>query len=142
MESNHLSRVAGQAELGLARRPASAEVPIEIVRAQKTSGAAFSLACQASGLEDKEIYMACGLDAGYFSRIKKGDATLQGDVVELFCSVVGNTIYPEWIAYRVGCTLVMMQTEAERRAAVAEARADEAEKKLAWAMQVMRGTAS
>lgn len=115
MASNHLSVVAEQAELALARRPVQAEIHIEIVRAQKTSGAAFSLACQASGLDDKEIYMRLGIDAGYFSRIKKGDATLQGDLVALFCQVVGNTIYPEWCAYQVGCTLVMIQTEAERQ---------------------------
>lgn len=140
MKSNNLSGVAGQAELALMRRPDGSAIPIELVRAQRSSGAAFSLACQASGLEDKEIYMACGIDAGYFSRIKKGEATLQGDLLAAFCATVGNTVYAEWLAYQVGCTLVMIQTEAERRAAAAEARAAEAEKKLAWAMEVVRGT--
>lgn len=126
--------------MALARRPAQADVPIEIIRAQKTSGAAFSLACQASGLDDKEIYMSCGIDAGYFSRIKKGDATLQGDVIAKFCEVVGNTIYPEWLAYQVGCTLVMIQTEAERQITIereARERA-EAENKLLRGLLVGR----
>lgn len=140
MASKTLSRVADQPELALVRRPERPDIPISLVRAQRSSGAAFSLACQASGLEDKEIYMAVGLDAGYFSRIKKGEATLQGDLVATFCAVVENTVYLEWLAYQVRCTLVMIQTEAERRAAVAEARAAEAEQKLAWAMELMRGT--
>lgn len=141
MASRKLTAVEGQAELSLSRQPAVAEVPIEIVRAQRTAAAAFSLACQASGLEDKEIYLALGIDPGYFSRIKKGEATLQGDLIAGFCAIVGNAIYPEWLAYQVGCTLVMIQTEAERRAIAAEARAAEAEKKLEWAMDFVRGTA-
>ncbi len=127
-----------QAELALTRKPSSVTVPIEIVRSQKSSGAAFALACQASGLEDKEIAMACNLDAGYFARIKKNLATLQGNELAGFCKVVGNTIYPEWLAYQVGCTLVIVQSEAERRALLAEERANEAEKKLQWALEVLR----
>lgn len=114
MASKDLRAVDGQAELALSRRAEPNDMPIEVVRRQKTAAAAFALACQSSGLEDKEIYGALGLDAGYFSRIKKGEATLQADLIEPFCTVVSNRIYPEWIAYRCGCTLVQIQSEAER----------------------------
>lgn len=119
-------------ELALARSPNRVAVPMELIRAKKTSGSAFTLACDASGLDDKEIYLAIGIDAGYFSNIKKGKATLQGDLIAPFCAVVGNVIYPEWLAYQVGCTLVMVKTEAERRADAERARADalDAENKL------------
>ncbi len=121
-----------QPELALAREPERAVVAIETVRAQKTSAAAFTLACSLSGLEDKEIYLALEIDAGYFSNIKKGKATLQADKIAEFCRTVGNTVYAEWMAYQLGCTLVMVKTEAERRADLAEdrARAAEAENKL------------
>lgn len=142
MASNHLFSVAGQAELALSRRPTAADVPIEIVRAQKTSGAAFSLSCQASGLQDNEIYLGLGIDAGYFSRIKKGDATLQGDLIAEFCEVVGNKVYPEWLAYQVGCTLVMIQTEAERRAAEAEQALAEEQAKVRLLTQILNGKAA
>ena len=66
-------------ELALARTPEKHSMPIDLVRIQQTQGAAFSLACQASGLEDKEIYLQVGIDAGTFSRIKKGEATLHAD---------------------------------------------------------------
>jgi hypothetical protein len=115
-----------QAELALARAPSRTAVPIEVVRAQKTAAAAFTLACSVSGLEDKEIYLALEIDAGYFSNIKKGKATLQADLYRKFCDVVGNSVYPEWIAYQLGCTLVMVKTEAERRAESAERERDEA----------------
>ena len=134
-----MSRLEDQGELALARPPAQVTVPIEMIRAKKTSGAAFTLACDASGLEDKEIYLAVGIDAGYFSNIKKGKATLQADLVSSFCELVGNTIYPEWQAYQVGCTLVMIKTEAERRAEEAERRAAAAEAENRLMRQLLQG---
>jgi hypothetical protein len=103
-----------QAELPMSRPAQRASIPIELVRQQRTGAAAFSLACAVSGLEDKEIYLALGIDAGYFSNIKKGKATLQADLVSDFCRLVGNSIYLEWQAFQVGCTLVMIKSEAER----------------------------
>jgi len=110
----------GQGELILLRRAEPNEVPMEMIRRQKTAASAFALACQSSGLEDKEIYGGLGIDAGYFSRIKKGEATLQADLVPVFCELVGNRIYPEWMAYKLGCTLVQIKSEAERRLELSE----------------------
>jgi hypothetical protein len=107
-------RVVDQGELVLARRAEPNDIPVEIVRRQKHAGAAFSLACQSSGLDDKEIYGALNLDAGYFSRIKKGEATLQADLIGSFSTVINNRIYSEWIAFQSGCTLTLIQSEAER----------------------------
>ncbi|MDB5801778.1 MAG: transcriptional regulator [Rhodocyclales bacterium] len=109
-----------QTELGLARKPQGVQIPIEVVRVQKDAAAAFSLACNASGLDDKEIYLSLDIDAGTFSRIKKGTNTLDADLIDAFCDLVGNNIYLEWLAYRRGCTLVMIKSEAERRAEAAE----------------------
>ena len=114
MASKELRPDDDQRELALARRAEPNDVPMEMIRRQKNSGAAFSLACQSSGLEDKEIYGGLGIDAGYFSRMKKGEATLQADLITGFCGIVGNRIYPEWVAYSIGCTLVQLQSESER----------------------------
>ena len=108
--------IEDQSELALSRPPQQVDIPTALIRAKKNSGAAFGLACDASGLDDKEIYLALGIDAGYFTNIKKGKATLQADLINTFCQIIGNTIYPEWIAYQVGCSLVMLKSEAERRA--------------------------
>jgi len=137
-----MTSLEDQPELALVRAPQRAAVPLEMIRAQKTAAAAFTLACSVSGLEDKEIYLALGIDAGYFSNIKKGKATLQADLVSQFCELVGNTIYPEWSAYQVGCTLVMIKTEAERRAEVAEMRAQAAEAENRLMRQLLAGRAS
>jgi len=129
-------------ELPLARRPEQAEIPIELIRRQQSAGAAFSLACQASGLDDKEIYMAVGIDAGTFSRIKKGEATLQADKEAEFCRAVGNTIYPEWRAFQLGCTLVLIKSEAERRAEEAEFRVKELEQHVKLLKETLTGRAA
>lgn len=142
MASKELRPDDGQGELTLARRAEPNTVPVEMIQRQKTAAAAFALACQSSGLEDKEIYGALGIDPGYFSRIKKGEATLQADLVAVFCELVANRIYPEWIAYRLGCTLVQIKSEAERRAEAAERRAAEAELKVRVLTEVLGGRAT
>lgn len=114
-----MNQLEEQAELALARQPAKVLVPIEMIRSKKTGSAAFTLACDTSGLEDKEIYLALGIDAGYFSNIKKGKATLQADLTARFCRTVGNAIYPEWVAYQVGCQLVQIESETERQLRIA-----------------------
>lgn len=129
-------------ELALSRAPDQASIPIDLVRRQQSSGAAFSLACQASGLEDKEIYMQIGVDAGTFSRIKKGEATLQADNLATFCKAVGNMIYPEWLAFQLGCTLTLIQSEAERRAVEAEQRAKDAEAQVVMLKSLLTGRAA
>ena len=137
-----MGRLENPLELALARSPDRAEIPIELIRIQPSPGAAFSLSCQASGLEDKEIYLQIGIDAGTFSRIKKGEATLQADKEAAFCRAVGNAIYPEWRAYQLGCTLVVIKSEAERRAEEAELRAKRAEDKVEMlkSMTISSGT--
>jgi hypothetical protein len=109
-----MNQLESQAELTLARKAASVTVPIEMIRAKRTAAAAFTLACDVSGLDDKEIYLQLEIDAGYFSNIKKGKATLQADIVNTFCAIVENTIYVEWLAYQVGCQLVQIESETER----------------------------
>lgn len=129
-------------ELALCRAPIRAEIPVELIRIQHHSGAAFSLACQAAGLEDKEIYLSIGVDGGTFSRIKKGEATLQADKLADFCKAVGNTIYAEWLAYQIGCTLVMIKSEAERQRDEAEDRAKTAEAQVALLKGLLVGRAA
>lgn len=137
-----MTQLEAQGVLPLTRAPRSVSVPIEMVRAQRTAAAAFSLACTVSGLEDKEIYLALGIDAGYFSNIKKGKATLQADLTAQFCQIVGNTVYVEWLAFQLGCTLVMVKTEAERRAEEAERRAVAAEAENRLMRELLAGRAA
>lgn len=131
-----------QAELALARGAAVAALSIDVVRRQKSAAAALSLACSASGLDDKEIYLSLGIDPGHFSRMKKGEAGFPPDKLNELCELVGNTIYVEWIAYQVGCTLVMVKSEAERRAEAAEAKSAQLEAQNKLMRELLAGRAA
>jgi hypothetical protein len=58
------------------------------------------LAIQASGLDDKEVYLSLGIDAGHWSRIRKGEAHFPMDKIADFCRCVGNRVLPEWLAFQ------------------------------------------
>lgn len=137
-----MSELIKHQELALCRSPDSVTIPIELVRKQQTAGAAISLACQSSGLEDKEIYLACGIDAGTFSRIKKNEATLQAEKISAFCQTVGNTIYSEWLAFQVVCNLVMIKSEAERQRDAERDRAEKAEAQVELLKGLLIGRAA
>lgn len=121
-----------------ARMPIQFTPSTEEIHALASAAAAFVLACRASGLTDKEIYSHIGIDGGYFSNIKTGKATLQADKEAAFCTRVGNRIYPEWRAHQIGCSLVVMQSEAERRAIAAETENAELAKENALLRELMR----
>ena len=125
MNSNDLKQLEVQREMDLFRQPEPNAYPLEIVRKFATSGKAFTAACDSSGLPDKSIYEFCHIDAGTFSKIKGGTATIQADLVKKFCFAVNNRIYPEWCAFQHGCTLVEIKSEAERRADAEKKRADD-----------------
>lgn len=109
-----MSAVEMQAEMRLVRAASRTVVPVEMIRSRRTAGQAFTLACDACGLDDKEIAFALDMDKGTFSRIKAGTNTLDADRIAAFCEVVGNTVYPEWIAFQTGHGLVLLKSEAER----------------------------
>ena len=147
MGSNNVTSLGDhQLSLAIARQPNTCICPIELIRSRKSSGAAFTLACDTSGLEDKEIYSSIiskrtgkPIDAGYFSNMKKGEATPNGDDIEQFCQRVGNRIYPEWIAYTVGCTLLEIETETHRQLKAEQSRREDAEKENALLRSLLAG---
>lgn len=127
LASNKVIQIVNH-ELPLARQAERRGVQHDLIHSQKSAAAAVSLACQVSGLDDKEIYMSLNIDAAQFSRIKKGDSNFPADKIAAFCGVVGNTVYPEWIAFQIGCGLVMLKSEAERLADELRAELDEVKK--------------
>lgn len=142
MNSNDLKQLEVQRELELFRQPDLNAYPLEIIRKFATSGKAFSAACDSCGLPDKSIYEFCHIDSGTFSKIKSGSATLQAELVKKFCFAVNNRIYPEWCAFQLGCTLVEIKSESERRADTEKLRADTLQIKFNVLLEAMTGKAS
>jgi len=131
-----------QAELPLSRPPAQVSIPVELIRAKKNKGAAFLLACDTSGLDDKEIYMPLGMDKAVFSRIKSGSVNLDDDLLAPFCRTVGNRIYADWLAYQVGCQLVEIETETARQLRLAIEERDRERAENVLLRQLVQGRAA
>lgn len=142
MTSRKLAQAEAQRELELFRQPEPNDVPLELIRKKQDPGAAFTLACDSSGLADQTIGAFVGIDPGTFSKMKKGGATLQADQWAKFCYAVNNRIYPEWCAYQLGCTLVQLKSEAERLLEGERARRIEAEKENKLLRDLVQGKAS
>lgn len=138
MNSEVLSAIDTQPELPLARRVDRVVVPMDLVVKLQSFSSAIALCVQLSGLEDKEVYIPLGIDSGHWTRIKQGKANFPENKLRELMDLCGNEVPLIWLAYIRGYGLVLLKSEAERRAEAAELRAQEAEKKLAWAMEFMR----
>jgi hypothetical protein len=107
-------RTVEQGQLPLSRRAGRVAIPHEIIVAQPSLLAAVNLCISASGLEDKEIYLSLEIDAGHFSKIRKGDAHFPTDKLDALCDLCGNEAPLQWWANKRGYGLVMLKSESER----------------------------
>lgn len=114
---------------------------MSLVVKQPSFAGAIALCVQVSGLEEKEVYLSLEIDAGHWTRIMKGDAHFPVNKLNTLMDLCGNEAPLMWLSNSRGYAMVLLKSEAERRAEQAERRADEAEKKLEWALEVMGGRA-
>lgn len=126
-------------ELAVARRATDQGLPMSQVTAQKTLISAVALCVQVSGLDDKEIYLTLGIDAGHWSRIMKGDAHFPLNKLNDLMNLCGNEAPLLWLAHSRNYELKILRSEAGRRAEDAERRAKDAEEKLRFLTAVMQG---
>lgn len=115
MQSKDLSAI-DQPELPLARKVEKTDVPLDMVVRQPTLAGAIALCVQLSGLEEKEVYISLGIDAGHWTRIMKGDAHFPVNKLNDLCDLCGNEAPLQWWANSRGYGLVVLKSEAERRA--------------------------
>lgn len=138
MRSNLESPVE-QGWLMLTRAAPMQDVPLDSIMARKTLLGAINLCIDLSGLDDKEVYLPLGVDAGHFSNLRKGKGHFPPDKINDLMDLCRNEVPLIWLAHSRGYGLVVLKTEAERRAEAAEKRALEAEKKLAYAESLIKG---
>lgn len=131
----------GQAQLALIPKGRKVDVPMELVDRIKTFSSAIALTIQLSGLEEKEVYLPLGIDAGHWTRITKGDAHFPVNKLNDLCDLCGNEAALIWWAYSRGYGLVMLLSEAERQ--ILELRAELAKERehRKWAEDFARRSA-
>jgi len=140
MRSNNMHPVA-HPELALVRKTTPIDVSMELVKRQKNFIGAIALCTQLSGLDDKEIYMTLGVDAGHWSRIVKGDAHFPVNKIDELMTLCGNEAPLKWLAYKRGYSLQMLKTEAERRIEDLEFQLQKETERRLWAedLAIKRG---
>jgi hypothetical protein len=126
-------------ELSLVRKANVMEAPYELVARKKTFLASIVLCVQLSGLEDKEIYLTLGIDAGHWSRIMKGDAHFPVDKLDELMTLCGNEAPLQWLSNKRGYQLVMLKSAAERRIEELERQLTKETERRQWAEDLVVG---
>lgn len=141
MRSKDLT-VSGSHELPLARKADRTNVPIELIAKQPNFLGAIALCVQLSGLEDKEVYLTLGVDAGHWSRIMKAEAHFPVNKLGDLMDLCGNEAPLLWLANHRGYGLVVLESESERRAKDAERKLAEANSRIQWMTELLQGRAA
>lgn len=126
----------------LTRAAPMLDVPLDSIVVRKTLLGAINLCIDLSGLEDKEVYLPLGIDAGHFSNLRKGKGHFPPDKINDLMDLCRNEVPLIWQAHARGYGLVVLKTEAERRAEVAEKHAAEVEKENQLLRQLVQGRAA
>lgn len=116
------------------RAPEAEEVSTASIARKKDFLAAINYCIEVSSLDDKEIALALGIDAGHFSNIRRGKSGCNFPITKLedLMTLCGNEIPLLWLAMKRGKGLVLLETEAEKQLRAAVARAEKAEDRLAY----------
>lgn len=138
MRSRDLSAV-DHPELPLARKVEKTDVPLAVVVRQPTMAQAIALCVQVSGLEDKEVYLSLGIDAGHWTRIMKGDAHFPVNKLDELMDLCGNEAPLIWLSNCRGYGLVLLKTEAERRIEALESELSHERERRQWAEDMALG---
>ena len=141
MRSKELRRLE-HPELPLARKADAVQVPLDLVVKQPTLASAIALCVQVSGLEEKEVYLSLEIDAGHWTRIMKGDAHFPVNKLNNLMDLCGNEAPLMWLANSRGYGLVILKTEAERRAEMAERALREERDKVRFLTELLQGKAA
>lgn len=141
MRSKNLKAV-DHPELPLARKADRIDIPLDLVLKQPTMSSAIALCVQASGLEEKEVYLPLEIDAGHWTRITKGDAHFPVNKLNGLMDLCGNEAPLMWLANSRGYGLVILKTEAERRAEAAERALEEERSKVRLLTDLLKGKAA
>lgn len=138
MSSKKLTKIE-HPELPLARQANVMEAPPELVARKQTFLSAIVLCVQLSGLDDKEIYLSLGIDAGHWSRIMKGDAHFPVDKIDTLMTMCGNEVPLQWMAQKRGYRLVMLKSAAESRIEALEIALNKEIERRQWAEDLVLG---
>ena len=115
MKSIKLSPVEGrQIEIPLGK-PKQEPIELSVITRQPDQMAAVRLCIQVSGLDEKNVCMTLGIDAGHWTRIMKGDAHFPLNKLNALMDLCANDIPLIWQAHSRGFELKPLKSTIEQR---------------------------
>lgn len=113
MESKKLRQI----ELPIGASATQADISDELLVRQPNLTAAVNLCINASGLEDKEIYLPLHIDPGHWTRIRqgKGNAHFPLNKLQQLQQLCGNDIPLRWQNLRQGYRAVPLDDAKDAR---------------------------
>lgn len=114
MKSTNLIKIE-QLELPMSRRATKSTVDQAVIAAQSSMTSAINLCISISGLDDKEVCRTLSIDAGHWSRIRKGEAHFPIDKLDDLINLCGNEIPLQWWALKRGYELKPIRSALERQ---------------------------
>lgn len=119
----------------------SEPVDFTVIKLQRTFWEACELAMRVAGLNAKSVYMTLKIDKGHWSRIESGEAHFPHQKLEALLDLLGNDIPLQWLAYRRGKGLHILESEQQRLIREKDVEIAELRKQVEWTKQLVRGTA-
>lgn len=94
--------------------PLAEPVSAAVVQSLPSLLAAVNLCIQAAGKEPKQAYMELEIDKSHWSRIQGGTVHFPADRLLELMDCMGNDIPLQWLAYRRGKGLHLLESEQQR----------------------------
>jgi hypothetical protein len=130
-----------QGSLPLARKVEPISVSVDLINRRRDLLGAINLMFDASGLDDKEIYLSLEIDAGHFSNIRKGKSGCHFPTNKLQSAMdlCGNEAPLIWLARQRGYELVQIESETQRLLSAERAAREKVEDENRVLREVLQG---
>jgi hypothetical protein len=124
------SKELNQIDLPIGITAHQADVPDDLIARQPNLTAAVNLCINASGLDDKAIYMSLKIDPGHWTRIRHGTAHFPLDKINTLQDLCGNEIPLRWQNLNRGYRAVPIEDAKDARIKLLEQQNTDLQKEI------------
>jgi hypothetical protein len=125
----------------LLSRALQQDIALEVISKRTCLLGAVNLCIELSGLDDKEIHMTLEIDAGQWSRIRKGDAHFPLNKLNKLMDLCANEAPLIWLAQSRGKGLHELETEIQRQLREEQERTAKLEEQNKLLRELLQGKA-
>jgi hypothetical protein len=118
--------------------PFAQSVSFEVITAQRTMLNAVMTRISVSGRDAKAIYIDLEIDKGHWSRIMDAKAHFPIDKLERLMDLCGNDIPLQWLAWRRGKGLHLLESEQQRLIRQKDDQIAHLNQKVEWLTELVR----